>query len=439
MQTLLLASLAMAALAATLVHLGRRGFDVPAHLCYHPVHYDSALLSAAAVESLMQLAQTVGDFPTVIGTDSQYRITHESVGEDSPISEGGVCEHPFLVPNAARTACILPGRIDVGRHFVKTGGVNALKEKYETLVSRLQSFMYTIFDPSKHAATRDLFGDPKFLSAATSVCPPGKRVLDPFQTNLIVQAPGQTVAAHVDAPYYWGANRFHIPQWLLAVMTFSGIFQERFIDQVQVVAYFHKWNDTSGSRGGQFLFWDKPSLTPQWVPAAPGSGSAVDGSKLVHAAAVYQPSAAPPPLAKDARNALRYAKDADVWQLVTSSRAGGEEQLRTRYTADQLRFSVVYRARCFASEAERLRYRAEGPADMLRLEEDILAPLKDELVRRGRATAAELGALTRLDLALRLLDDYVAYPTAHDALIPLNYCALSRLIPALTPLLNLFC
>ena len=132
--------------------------------------------------------------------------------------------------------------------------------------------MAAIFYPEQHQVTKKLFADPSFRRAASSVCPPDKQVLDPFQTNLIAQLPGQTVAAHIDAVYFWGANRFQyviplpyhfahrgflgealknrcspflfacfsIPQWLLAVMAFSGIFQDRFIDQVQVVAYFRE-------------------------------------------------------------------------------------------------------------------------------------------------------------------------------------------------------
>lgn len=41
---------------------------------------------------------------------------------------------------------------------------------------------------------------------------------------------------HIDAPYFWGASRFDVPQWLLAVMVFSGIYTERFVHQVQVRA-----------------------------------------------------------------------------------------------------------------------------------------------------------------------------------------------------------
>lgn len=37
---------------------------------------------------------------------------------------------------------------------------------------------------------------------------------DPFQFNFILSVPGQTVALHLDAPYFFGATRFQVPQWL---------------------------------------------------------------------------------------------------------------------------------------------------------------------------------------------------------------------------------
>jgi hypothetical protein len=40
---------------------------------------------------------------------------------------------------------------------------------------------------------------------------------------------------HLDAPYFWGASRVSVPQWLLVSMVFSGLFQDKFVDQVQVL------------------------------------------------------------------------------------------------------------------------------------------------------------------------------------------------------------
>ena len=51
--------------------------------------------------------------------------------------------------------------------------------------------------------------------------------------------------ATVDGAYFWGATRFQYPQWLLAAMVFSNRFAERFVDQVQVVAYLHEWEPST--------------------------------------------------------------------------------------------------------------------------------------------------------------------------------------------------
>jgi hypothetical protein len=82
-----------------------------------------------------------------------------------------------------------------------------------------------------------LFGDPAFLAAAQGICPPHRQVLDPFQFNFIIQAPGQTVATHVDGAYFMGATRKQVPQWLLACMVFSGLFRDKFVDQVLITTY----------------------------------------------------------------------------------------------------------------------------------------------------------------------------------------------------------
>lgn len=76
-----------------------------------------------------------------------------------------------------------------------------------------------------------------FIAKAKQVCPAEKQHMVPFQFNIVLALPGQTVAQHLDAPYYFGANRFRFPQWLLVAMTFSGLFQEEFVDQVSVASY----------------------------------------------------------------------------------------------------------------------------------------------------------------------------------------------------------
>lgn len=186
-----------------------------------------------------------------------YQTIHQHIGEAEAIGENGKCSNPYLVPSLDRTVCSLPGRIDVARHYFIYGGVEGLKESYEDLSNRLQSFGRYIFNISEYPAVQSLFASDSFQKYAKSICPKTKQFLDPFQFNFIIQVccimyiytgicpysngiwcdfqiPGQTVALHLDAPYFWGASRFQYPQWLLVVMVFSGLFRDRFVDQIQV-------------------------------------------------------------------------------------------------------------------------------------------------------------------------------------------------------------
>merc|ERR1712100_38043 len=72
------------------------------------------------------------------------------------------------------------------------------------------------------------------------------------------------------------------------------------------------------------------------------------GSKMVHAAMLYHPNEDLPIIDKSARSELRYvgAGKTEDWVLEQDGKV-----LRN-YTTDDLRISIVYRARCFASDAD---------------------------------------------------------------------------------------
>jgi hypothetical protein len=58
-----------------------------------------------------------------------------------------------------------------------------------------------------------------------------------------------------------------------------------------------------------------------------------------------------------------------------------------------------------------------------------------------RHTKQYLDSLSRLDLAMLLISEYIAYPLPPEdiALIPFNYCALGKEVPFLKPALSLIC
>jgi hypothetical protein len=431
----LLVPLLACALQLYLAHAPPAASTLPPHLLGHPVRYYPTLLSPRTRAELMNLTRALGEIPGVSSAEASYSMTHEHIGEglDHPAEPDGTCSHAFLVPSASGRMCVLPGRIDVGRHYIATGGHEALREQHAQLINRVQSFIRYIFTPLEHDVTARLFADEAFLAAARSVCPPHKPVLDPFQTTLIAQVPGQTVPAHLDGVWFHGASRFHVPQWLLAVMAFSGLFADRLVDQVQLVAYYHEWEDATGARGGSFVHWGARNGSAAALPPHPGSASAMDGSKTVHAATLFEPSAAAPWLDKSLRHALVFNASSAEWGLASGGHPRGAA---LAWTEQQLRFSVVYRARCFASQAERASFAAAlaGRQGLMDLEQDILLPLMREAVRRrAAASLAALQALPRLQLSMLLLDTFVRYPkpvlSKAWLLLPFNYCALPRLFP----------
>lgn len=342
--------------------------------------------------------------------------------------------------DANMTRCIFPGRIDIGKHFILSGGsAEGLKERYETLLGRVQPFQRLIFNYKDYETTTKLLDSPKFRELSLSVCPEGKKVLDTFQTNLVVQVPGQTVAAHIDAPYFMRANRFSFPQWYLATMVFSGLFRDDFIDQVQVVGYYHKWSDIE-NRQGKFYFWNSLGGPAQESLPISGNANAVDGSKMVHAAGVYYPQRRPPALNRTSVNELRYnarvfkEKGEHQWDVVSDNNTVAS------YPEDDIRFSVVYRGRCFRSESEKNYYHSvENKAKQFSLEETNAVFVNDLIARKILASREAYEAMTPYEFGLLLLDTYVKYPFSDSARIPFNYCAIDRKVPWLTPLTKMVC
>jgi hypothetical protein len=193
---------------------------IPRHLLGNPHVFVPDLFSTDTAAELLTLAKELESFPTNVADLRFYSTANEHIGEAVDAEEDGSCAHPFLVPNSARTQCVLPGRIDIGKHYILSGGLEGLKESYASLVSRVQSFGAYLFDLDSFPQVRALFESDRFQQAARAVCPPEKQVLDPFQFNLILNVPGQTVATHIDGAYFWGANRFYFPQWYVPTSSF---------------------------------------------------------------------------------------------------------------------------------------------------------------------------------------------------------------------------
>ena len=131
----------------------------------------------------------------------------------------------------------------------------------------------------------------------------------------------------------------------------------------------------------------------------------------------------------------------DHWKVTSQ-----DGNVLRNYTTDDLRISIVYRARCFESEQRALEFReqlkgAAGTGGRLSLNE-VLATLVKALPAYTGADADSWRQTDRLKLALQILDHYVKYPLPSEDVAPLlalNYCALPRLVPWLAPVLRPVC
>ena len=144
---LLLSELVIRPLLLSPLYYGRP----PSHLRGGTAVFDTQLIEPAAAAELRALFRRVGLSDDGIPSNVSPKIdavntASEHIGEAQPIGADGMCSHPYLVPNAARTLCVLAGRIDLGRHYLLTGGVEGRRERYSQLVARLLSFGTYTFD-----------------------------------------------------------------------------------------------------------------------------------------------------------------------------------------------------------------------------------------------------------------------------------------------------
>jgi hypothetical protein len=198
-----------AAIYAVLLHFPRSA--LPEYVLGHPVVFRENLVSAAVGKSLLEHMKEISVFPSNVAADLKTgsKVTsNEEIGEGQPLNAENGCDHPFLSPNVNKTVCVFPQRVDVGKSFIKSGGVDGLQELYETMISRTSSFgQYNFFVKNEtvvHPAVSALFRSAKFQSVSEAVCPKHKQIIDPFQYNFIINVPGQSVPLHLDSPSFEG-------------------------------------------------------------------------------------------------------------------------------------------------------------------------------------------------------------------------------------------
>lgn len=309
---------------------------------------------------------------------------------------GGYGSYAEEATNQVEFAPELAQRHDAAVNFVRTGGRFGRTEEPKTLAARTNYFRETYaYDESCVPGIEPFLRHEGLMEAARRIHSRPLVVPNIVYANLLV--PGQELAVHTDVPEFRGANRKRFPQWLLVVMHHSGLFDSWRMPIATGIAYFGR------CQGGELAFYaDGPTHAPQTLPVKHNTAVVLDTDSVFHGVDRVAETRPLPPL----RPGMKLAFEDGRWAV----RSGGDVIIR--YDADEVRFSVSWKAYCYADAEERSR--AEEHRDDLELD-FILGRLEADLRERGRLAGARPGDA---ELALLLIDEYVRFPEPAAAAPP---------------------
>jgi hypothetical protein len=286
----------------------------------------------------------------------------------------------------------LTQRHDAVLNYLKAGGMHSAGEPVSVLAARTNYFReeYAYGTRALIDGIESFLFHDGFVDAAQRIH--GRPVIEPAIVFANLMVPGQELALHTDVPEFRGVNRKLHPQWLLVAMRHSGLFEEWRMPIATGVAWFHDCD------GGEFAFYpDGADGAPVYHKVAYNTALLVDTDSVFHGVDRVAPGDAVdlPAL----RPGMKLTFEADGrWSVRDGDRAIAD------YQWDELRFSISWKAYCFADEAERDAWRTH--ADDLSLDAT-LTTLVDDLRARGRITG---DAPPSRELALMIIDEYIRFP-----------------------------
>lgn len=287
----------------------------------------------------------------------------------------------------------LPARYDAVRNFIKTGGRSGGGESIATLASRTNYFRetYAYGDEIRAEGIQPFLRHEGFIEAARALF--GRPIIEPAIVFANILVPGQELAIHTDVPEFRGVSRKTHPQWLCVAMHHSGLFEDWRMPIATGVSWFHD------CAGGEFAFYPEgPSGSAVALPVHYNTAILLDTDSVFHGVDRVRETAAPVDVFRPGTQ-LEHVGNGR-WTL-----RDGDRALAT-YDWRDLRFSVSWKAYCFADDAERRAWREQ--ADGLSVEQIVQRMLGD-LRDRGRIDG---DAPTGHALVETLIDEYIHYPAA---------------------------
>jgi hypothetical protein len=320
---------------------------------------------------------------TPVAAANRYRTFDELLPRETACSMIRLCERVGRYPVVANG---MSRPIDGSKHYARRPDPG----QGERFSARSQYFRerYAWGGEILAPGLEPLFHHPGMLQAAGELygCP---RVV-PRVTYANLLLPGHDLALHTDVAEYRGLDREQNPLWLLVAMHHSGLF-ERW--RVRVATCTSWYQDCEG---GEVIFYPEGAAGARVeLPARFNTGLLFDADSVFHGVRPVR-GAAPPAPAADQEMHLDFA-GSERWQVVSGDRVLCE------YGFDEFRFSITWKAYCFADEAEQRTWRDHS--DDIR-PGDALKRLVAELERRG-VPARRLPAQ---ELIRSLVSEFVRFP-----------------------------
>ncbi|MEY2476484.1 MAG: hypothetical protein QOG87_1799 [Actinomycetota bacterium] len=297
----------------------------------------------------------------------------------------------------------LAQRYDAAANFVRTGGrFGRTAEPSRLRAARTNYFRETYsYGDDLFADGIEAFRDDDRLREA-AIELHGRDVVVPAIVYANMLLPGQELAVHTDVPEFRGANRKVIPQWLLVVMGHSGLFEPWRMPIATGIAYFGE------AKGGELAYYPAGAAGPAETYApAHNTAALLDTDSVFHG---VDRVAGDDSVLHRLVPGMQLVHEGDRrWTVRTPS---GE--VVQDFGTDDLRYSVSWKAYCFADDAERDAWSSH--TDDLSLDH-ILDTLEADLRERGRIDA---GGPRPADVEYGkvLIDTYVRFPAAEAAEAP---------------------
>ncbi|MDQ1438423.1 MAG: hypothetical protein QOK43_2052 [Acidimicrobiaceae bacterium] len=302
----------------------------------------------------------------------------------------------------ARFAPELAQRYDATVNFIRTGGrFGRAAEAKSMLAARTNYFRetYAYGEEITAPGIEPFFANDRLMQAARDLH--GRPVVVPAIVYANILLPGQELAVHTDVPEFRGANRKVVPQWLLVVAHHSGLFDAWRMPIATIISYF------GGGRGGELAYYPEgPAGPPQTYAPTHNSAMVLDTDSVFHGVdRVLGDDSAITLLRPGMR--LHY-EGGDRWAVRDPARP---DHVVAQFGSDEVRYSLSWKAYCFADDAERLAW--DSHSDDLTLGA-ILDGLVADLCDKGVLSSVDHG-LSDAELGKLLIETYVKFPAPAPA------------------------